>query len=197
MELVLVRHAETAEEARGRCCGRLEVDLSDRGRMQCGQLAARLSTAPVAAVVSSPRRRALDTARAIAGPHSLAVAELDDLRELDFGELEGRAYDEIAVSEPALYERWMQAPTTVSFPGGEGYEQMQGRVREAVGRLRSSYRGRLVVAVTHAGVIRAVLGDALGMSDDRIFRIAVDAASLTIVEWIENAPIVRGVNLSI
>lgn len=195
MELVLVRHAEPTEEARGRCYGRLDVELSERGRAQCEQLAATLSEVPVAAVVSSPRLRARDTARAIAERHGLDVSVLEELRELDFGELEGHTYEEIASSHPDLYARWMRAPTTVRFPGGEGYADLHARAVAVVSRLRATYAGQLVVAVTHAGVVRAVLAEALGMPHDRIFRLAVDTASVTRLKWLENTPIVRGVNL--
>jgi alpha-ribazole phosphatase len=196
VELVLVRHAEPTEDARGRCYGRLDVALSKSGREQCRRLAAHLSDEPVAAIVCSPRLRARDTADAIAEPHGLPVTVLDQLRELDFGELEGRTYDEIAACRPELYERWMTEPTTLRFPGGEGYADLHARVIDAVAQLRATHDGRMVVAVTHGGVVRAVLADALGMSHDRIFRLAVDPASITRVEWSDGVAVVRSVNLS-
>ena len=79
----------------------------------------KLEREPVEAVVSSPRRRAVDTATPIARRHDLEVEIVPDLRELDFGELEGRTYDEIADSLPELYATWMAHPTRVRFPGGE------------------------------------------------------------------------------
>ena len=196
MELVLVRHAEPTEDARGRCYGRLDVKLSESGCEQCRRLAAHLSDEPVAAIMCSPRLRARDTADAIAEPHGLPVTVLDQLRELDFGEFEGRTYDEIATSRPELYERWMTEPTTLRFPGGEGYADLRARVIDAVAQLRATHDGRMVVAVTHGGVVRAVVAEALGMSQGRIFRLAVDTASITRVEWCEGVPVVRSVNLS-
>jgi alpha-ribazole phosphatase len=197
VELVLVRHAEPTEDVRGRCYGRLDVELSESGREQCRRLATHLSSEPVAAVVCSPRLRACDTAGAIAEPHGLPVTVLDPLRELDFGELEGRTYDEIAASRPELFARWMTEPTIVRFPGGEGYADLHARAADAVARLRATYDGRIVVAVTHGGVVRAVLAEALGMPHDRIFRLAVDTASITRVLWREGVAIVRCVNLSV
>lgn len=196
MELLLVRHAEPTEDARGRCYGRLDIELSESGREQCRRLAAQLSGEPVAAIVCSPRLRARDTADAIAEPHRLPVTVLDQLRELDFGELEGRTYEEIAASRPELYERWMTEPTTLRFPGGEGYADLHARVADAVAQLRATYDDRMVVAVTHGGVVRAVLAEALGMPHDRIFRLAVDTASITRVEWCEGVAVVRSFNLS-
>ena len=124
------------------------------------------------------------------------MAVLDQLRELDFGELEGRTYEEIAASRPELYEQWMTEPTTVCFPGGEEYADLHARAADAVAHLRATYDGRVVVAATHGGVVRAVLAEALGMPHARIFRFAVDTASITRVEWCEGVAVVRSVNLS-
>lgn len=90
----------------------------------------------------------------------------------------------------------MTEPTTLRFPGGEGYADLHARVADAVAQLRATYDGRMVVAVAHGGVVRAVLAEALGMPHDRIFRLAVDTASITRVEWCEGVAVVRSVNLS-
>jgi alpha-ribazole phosphatase len=195
MELLLVRHAEVAGDVRGRCYGRLDVPLSEDGRKQARALAERLSRADLAAVVSSPRVRALDTATPIARPHGLPVSTLDELCELDFGELEGLTYDEIAAMWPELYEQWMTQPTTVEIPDGERFADFRARASAAVAALRASYEGRTVVAVTHAGVVRIVVATALGMPDDKIFSISVDTASITHIGWSDAGPIVRGVNI--
>jgi broad specificity phosphatase PhoE len=153
------------------------------------------SSEPLAAIVSSPRLRARDTAHAIAEPHTLPVTVLDRLRELEFGELEGRTYDEISVSRPELHEQCMTEPTAVRFPGGEGYPDLHARVVDAVAQLRATYGRQTVVVVTHGGVVRTVLAEALGIPHDRIFRFAVDTASITrVVEWCEGVAVVRGVN---
>lgn len=194
MRLVLVRHAETEESARGRCYGSLDVGLSGSGRDQCASLAGALVIEQVAAVVASPRIRARETATAIAAPHGVDVRLDHDLRELDFGELEGRTYDEIAASRPELYAQWMSEPTRVRFPGGESYADLAARSLAAVARLRAELDGRTVVAVTHGGVVRAVVSDVLGIPAERIFRIAVDPASMTVVEWLSDTPVLRLLN---
>jgi alpha-ribazole phosphatase len=194
MRLVLVRHAETEESARGRCYGSLDVGLSPRGRAQCESLGRMLATEPVAAVVSSPRLRARQTSEAIAAPHGLAVRVDHDLGELDFGDLEGRTYDEIAATQPELYARWMSEPTRVRFPGGESYADLRARSLGTVTRLRDELDGRTVVATTHGGVIRAVVADVLTLPDERIFRIAVDPGSVSIVEWVGGDPVIHAIN---
>ena len=194
MRLSLVRHAETTEDARRRCYGRLDVRLSALGRTQCESLAEQFRHEPVGAVVASPAIRARETAGAIAAPHGLTVEIADELRELDFGELEGRRYDEISESDPELYERWMSAPTTVRFPGGESYADLEARAAAAIATLARQQAGRRVVVVTHGGVIRAVLRTVLGFPAEHLFRVAVDPASVTTLEWVEGEPIVRELN---
>ena len=194
MRLALVRHAETAEDTRGHCYGRLDVGLSVAGREQCARLADVFRSESLRSVWASPAIRARETAAAIAAPHRLDVGILEPLRELDFGELEGRAYDEIAVSDPELYEQWMTAPTAVRFPGGESYADLQARVDAGVAALLARHDGGLVAVVTHGGVVRAVLRSVLGFPAERIFRIAVEPASVTTLDWMDGEPIVRTVN---
>jgi alpha-ribazole phosphatase/probable phosphoglycerate mutase len=194
--LVLVRHAEAEESAQGRCYGSLDVGLSANGRAQCARLARALAHERVAAVVSSPRIRAVETARAIAAAHGLGVRVDSDLRELDFGELEGRTYDEIAAAMPELYAAWMTQPTRVQFPGGESYADLERRALRAVESLRAEAAVGTVVAVTHGGIVRAVVADVLGIPDERIFRMAVDPASVAMVEWLEGVPTVVALNVA-
>jgi alpha-ribazole phosphatase len=194
MRLVLVRHAETEASARGRCYGSLDVGLSAVGRSQCAALAQAFESEPISSVVTSPRVRAVETAAAIAERHGVEVRVDADVRELDFGELEGRTYDEIAESLPEVYAQWMTQPTRVRFPGGESYADLANRSARAVRSLRAELDGRTAVVVTHGGVIRSVLSAVLAIPAERIFRIAVDPASLSIVEWVEGTPVVLAVN---
>ena len=98
--LILIRHCEPEEDARGRIYGTLDVGLSARGRAQAGELVDRLDGVPVDAIRTSPRRRARETAEPLAAARGLRPSADDDLRELDFGDFEGRTFDEIAEAEP-------------------------------------------------------------------------------------------------
>jgi alpha-ribazole phosphatase/probable phosphoglycerate mutase len=88
----------------------------------------------------------------------------------------------------------MTRPTEVRFPEGESYAELETRVLASVAQLREELGGLTVVAVTHGGVVRAVLRDALGLPRERVFRISVEPASVSIVEWLDREPIVRCVN---
>jgi alpha-ribazole phosphatase len=192
--IVLVRHTEPVEEARGRCYGRSDVGLSDAGHLHAAKLASQLSDLPIAAVVASPRQRALDTAAPIAAHHDLAVETVPGLRELDFGEIEGKTYEEIERSRPDLWRRWMSEPTAVHFPGGEGYADLRERVVAATGDLQRAHDGKVCVVVTHGGVIRAVLSAALELPDAKIFRFDQSYGALSVIDWFDGTPVIRLVN---
>jgi alpha-ribazole phosphatase len=190
--LILVRHCEPEESARGRVYGSLDVGLSARGRLQAMELADRLDGVDVHAIWTSPRRRARETAEPTAAARGLQPLADDDLRELDFGELEGRTFDEIAEAEPELYKAWMETPTEVRFPGGECYADLKARSVRALERVVAADES--VVVVTHGGVVRAALAAWLQIADDAVFRLDQRYGGITIVDLIDGFPLVRLVN---
>jgi len=190
--LILLRHAEPSEDARGRCYGRLDVGLSEAGRTHSEQLPAALAHLEYGAVYASPRIRAWQTAEPLARARGLAVLADDDLRELDFGELEGRRYEEIEASDPELYRAWMETPTRVRFPGGESYADLKLRALGALERIRARHDAALVV--THGGVVRAAVAGWLAIPDEAIFRLDQSYCGTTIVDWLDGTPILRLLN---
>ena len=189
--LLLVRHEETDGSMRGRCYGNLDVPLSDAGRQRAEELGTVLSELPLTAVYSSPLSRSLGTAAAIAAVQRLDVLAEERLREIDFGELEGLTYDEVRAERPELYRAWMETPTRVRFPGGEAFTDLQRRVLAAAAEIRSRHDGEAVAIVAHGGVVRVVLADALGLADEAIFRLGQSHGGVSVVDWLEGAPVVR------
>jgi alpha-ribazole phosphatase len=188
--LLLIRHGEPHEDGRGRCYGTLDYGLSPLGRRQSAALARRLASVALTAIVSSPRIRAQETAAALG-----AITQTDErLRELDFGELEGRRYEEIERESPDLFRRWMTEPARVRFPGGEGFEDLRTRTAEAIAELVERSPGRAIAVVTHGGIVRAALADALGLPSDRIFSLDVGYCRVSVVDWFGGTPVVRMVN---
>jgi alpha-ribazole phosphatase len=192
--LVLIRHAQPAEEVRGRCYGSLDVSLSAKGQQLAQQLGQAFSTSQLAAIYTSPRLRAVETAAALAAPHALAPIPVDALREIDFGDFEGRSYDEIAELYPDLFNQWMERPTLVQFPGGESFAALRDRVLAASEAIRTRHAGQTAAIVAHGGVLRAILADCLTMPAEAIFRLDQEYGAIDVVEWIDDVPIVRLVN---
>jgi alpha-ribazole phosphatase len=192
--LLLIRHAEPEEEAHGRCYGSLDIGLSSRGRLRAQLLARTIERIPLAAIYASPRRRALDTAKPLAALHGLTVIVDDALREIDFGEFEGRSYDDIRLAAPEIYRVWMEAPTHVRFPGGESYRLLRRRALAAMHAIRRRHVGGTAAIVSHGGILRAMLADCLAVPDEAIFRIDQSYVGLSVIDWLDETPFVRIVN---
>jgi broad specificity phosphatase PhoE len=192
--LVLLRHPEPEASAAGRCYGSLDVALSPAGEAHAVRLAAALAATGAAGVYTSPRIRARRAAETIAGGLGLAAVAEPGFAELDFGELEGRSYDDIRRERPELYARWMAAPTTVRFPGGEGYEDLRRRAVAAAAAVRARHAGGTAVVVTHGGVVRALLADALAMPSAAIFALDQRYGAVNVVDWFDGRPLVRLAN---
>jgi broad specificity phosphatase PhoE len=192
--LVLIRHADPSEDVRGRCFGSLDVPLSPRGERRARHVATMLRRLPIAAVYSSPSRRALETARPLAAVHRLTPIEQGDISELDFGIFEGLTFEEIATAHQEVFESWMRTPTDVRFPAGESYAELRRRVIAAVAALRARHRSETFAVVSHGGPIRAVLADVLQLPDDAVFRLDLRYGGVSIVDWIRDTPLVRLVN---
>jgi alpha-ribazole phosphatase len=192
--LWLIRHPEPESSAAGRCYGSLDLDLSETGISQAHAAAAFLAEVPLSAIYSSPLRRCTQAAAIIAASR-MPFSIVDALRELDFGELEGRTYEEIASLYPELYRQWMESPTEVCFPGGESFSQMQARVIQARDELLLRHAGESIALITHGGNIRILLSEALGVPARYLFRIGQSYSGISRIRYVEDVPVVDFVNI--
>lgn len=174
MDLYLIRHTRPQIEA-GLCYGQLEVPLAPSCAEECSVVAARLP-APEA-VWTSPLARCRTLAEAI-GTHVGVVPVTDErLRELGFGEWEGRHWETIGRDQS---ERWAADYWNVSPPGGETYRELYERVGLALAQILA-YPARRVAVVTHAGPIRAALARCLKLEPGRYPEIELDYGGINLL----------------
>lgn len=167
MQLFLIRHPRPFLTA-GICYGRLDVEAEDPQAIAI-RLRSRLpADTPVFA---SPLQRARRLAEAL-HPRPIFDARL---QELDFGEWEGVAWDEI---DRQLLDAWASDVLHFVAPGGESVAMLQKRALDFVDGLR----GSSFALVTHAGIIRALLGHWLRLPVGVWSRLPVDFGSVTLIE---------------
>lgn len=153
MEVLLLRHGQTAMNGEGRYLGRTDLPLCPEGAaaLQAGGTAPQVKT-----VYVSPLRRAVETA-SICFPQARQIL-VPDLREMDFGVFEGRSYREME-HDPA-YRKWVDEQCRTPCPGGEG---MVGFVDRVCAAFQATVAGCLAVGepqlivVAHGGTIMALL----------------------------------------
>ncbi|MFC7327396.1 bifunctional RNase H/acid phosphatase [Marinactinospora rubrisoli] len=194
--LLLLRHGETALSAERRFAGVGDVALTDTGHEQAEAVARRLAghTAAVDVIVSSPLRRAADTAARVAKELGLPVGEADALRETDFGEWEGRTFAEARERWPRELNRWLADPAAAP-PGGESFAAVGRRVAAARDALLARHPGRTVLVVTHVTPIKVLVQQAMLAPPQALYRMHLDVASLTTIDCYADGPmVVRSLN---
>ncbi len=193
--LFLIRHGEVDSNRMMRYLGRFDEPLNAVGRGQAQALGSVFTTIAVDAVRSSPLRRALVTAEAIAASTGAGLETDDRLAEIDFGAWEGRSRDEVlsgSDEDRRLVHRWERDPATAA-PSGESFADLERRVCGCLDDLAAGMPGAVIVVVSHMGPIKVALCAALGLPLDRSRRIFLDPATVTVVDW-GPEPVVRLVN---
>jgi probable phosphomutase (TIGR03848 family) len=191
--LILVRHGRSTANTAGLLAGRTPgVALDEHGQTQAAALPGRLSVMPLAAVVSSPLQRCLETVR----PLTEALPDLplhtdERISECDYGDWSGRKLAELG--EESLMATVQHHPSAAAFPGGESMRGMQTRAVEAVrewnARIEEEHGAEALYAMcSHGDIIKAIVADALGMHLDLFQRIAVGPCSLTAVRYTRLRP---------
>jgi alpha-ribazole phosphatase len=180
--LLLVRHGETELNSAERYWGHTDVKLSLAGVRQVERLRDRLATEQVDAVYSSDLRRALVTAETIASRHDVKVIICPELREIDFGEIEGLTFDEARQLYPEVVRLWSERSPKLRYPGGDGIEEFSNRVSSFVPRLENHTEQETALIVAHSGVLRTLVCQLLGMELHHRWQMRLDLASLTIIE---------------
>ena len=189
MRLILVRHGESEWNRAGRYQGQEDAPLSDLGLRQAEALAVRLRHEQIDAIYTSPLQRARRTAEAIAQYHpAIPFVEDKALYEIHHGAWQGLLAAEVRERYPDTLEEWRNFPTRSQMPGGESFSNILKRTlnfRERVCKLHSD--GTVLIS-THDVVVKILIADALGMHMDRINRIWVTNASISVVEYTEDLP---------
>ena len=179
--ILLARHGETDWNREGRFQGHADPPLNGTGRAQAAHLAYELADVELAAVYSSPLRRALETARVVAAAHELEPVALDALREVDVGSWQGLTRADIEARFPDQLARWLDYEQ--GWADGETYEEMGQRVVATLLELAAEHDGEQILAVTHGGPIRAAFAFADGTSHAEARRLGPRIANVFVAKF--------------
>ena len=180
MRLYLVRHGVTAANKERRYCGRSETPLSPEGLRQAQLLAQRLAATGARRLYSSDLKRALLTAAALGRRLGLEPVACPALREADFGAWEGLTFAEAEAAYPEEMQSWLRDPFRFAPPGGETAQQVAERAWSFLEEHTSRREGP-AIAVSHGGPLRLLLHRLLELPEERLWDIAVENSSVSLV----------------
>ena len=189
-----MRHGETDYNQQRRIQGGgSNVDLNATGKKQAKNIALYFKDKGIDAVYSSPLRRALVTAKAIAYYHGLKVHIEKNLREIDVGELEGVSLTELSADLSTMLLGWEDGDGSRQLPGGESLAEVRQRAIEIVERIIRE-QSRSAVIVSHFFVILSIVCAALEVPPDRIKMMRIKNGSVSILDYEAGKPILYSLN---
>lgn len=181
MKLILVRHGETLSNRENRVQGITDIELSEHGCRQAEKLADALRSESIEGIVSSPLKRAYQTAQAIGKFHNISIEVEQNLQELNHGDFENVSIEELKEKHLPFIKRWFLDPASVVMPNGESLHDVQTRAWSAIEKIIDNSKNMLVVS--HSMTIMTILCKIRNMELSFAREVRVDVASKTIVEF--------------
>lgn len=194
MEIFLIRHGRSVWNRDGRIQGHMNPRISNEGRLISRKLARSILTrfGPFSkktdGIVSSPLRRAWETASIISSVIRIPATRRAGLKEAKLGEWEGRKVEDIRKTDLRRLQQWYRDPTKVRLGGAaraaEHIPAFARRVRKEMRFLLATRKKkRVLIIVTHGGWISALLTDVVGIPLGRMWTFVLDNSSLTRLHW--------------
>ncbi len=178
--IYLIRHGETVPSFPRRFIGQTEIALTQQGRNQCEDLGKYLQAHSIAHMLCSPLSRCLESAAIIAPYCHCDPKIIPELAEINLGDWEGLTVSEVKQRYPGSYEARGQDFANFRPPQGESFYDLRDRVWPAFTTIAASHVGNLVL-LCHAGVIRVLLCQILGIPLDNLFTLEIDHSSYTLL----------------
>lgn len=181
-QILLIRHCEVPGEYRGRYIGSTDVPLSEAGRAAARNLAPQLASFAPETIVSSPLRRAVETAELAAPGREIRFDPR--LTEIDFGAWEALTFAEIEQrATPEELRCWSESPGEMRFPGGESFPAFRRRVDAAFAEFLAGTAGEIVAVVTHGGPAMRILATLHHLPAERQHELLPPRGSITVLNF--------------
>lgn len=177
-EIILARHGETEWNVAEVFRGRVDIELNETGMKQAELLAEYLRDLRIAAIYSSPLKRALKTAEMMASHRNLDVEIAPGLIDFDYGEWQGLSHEVVKDRYKELYAEWIKNPHQVKMPAGESLNDVRRRAAGVVDSVVTRYEST-VVLVAHRVVNKVLICVLLGLDNSHFWNIRQDACGIT------------------
>lgn len=181
-KLYLIRHGITQWNMLGRYCGYKDVNLSKKGAEQAGKLAVGLKDIRFDSIYCSDRKRALQTKNILFGGRKFTRA--GELREINFGAIEGLNHDQIMKKYPQAYKAWLNDPYKGRIPEAETLQAFKKRVLGEIKKILALERGKSVAIVCHGGMIAIFISSIL--KNKKFWSYVPRPASVSVVDYTGN-----------
>jgi broad specificity phosphatase PhoE len=176
---LLIRHAEVEASYQGVFGGQIDMELSPRGHEQAAALARHLHDKPLNAIYASPMKRVQQTLAPLLVNGAPKPVIMPDLREVDFGDWTGLAWEEVQAKFGISAFAWLEQLECDGIANAECGETLRDRVEPCLRQILAEHAGQQVAIFCHGGIIRVLLGILLHWPLSRMGAFEIEYASLT------------------
>jgi broad specificity phosphatase PhoE len=192
LTIYFLRHGETTASRTGGYCGTLDPDLTPEGYQMAEDFADAYRSLPWVAVFSSPLCRAVATAKPLCEAAGIRMHLKEGLREIAYGQWEGKNPEEVNREFHDDYVRWLSDPGWNAPTGGERGIDIARRSSLVLEEIEKTYTTGNVLVVSHKATIRIMLCSLIGIDVGRFRdRISMPVSSISIVEMTAHGPLLH------
>ncbi len=192
LHLYFLRHGETIYSQTGGYCGELDPDLTPEGLQMAEAFADAYQSLAWTAVYVSPMKRTIATAKPLCEATGIEMQLRDGLKEIRYGQWEGKNQEEVKEHYLEDYIHWMTEPAWNAPTGGETAIEIASRASLVIAEIENRYTNGNVLVVSHKATIRIILCNLLGIDLGRYRdRIDCPAASLSVVKFDVHGPLLQ------
>jgi broad specificity phosphatase PhoE len=189
LKIYFIRHGETVASKTDDFCGTSDVELTPEGHMMAKEFADAYQHVPWKAIYSSPMRRTIATAKPICDLVGMEMQLRNGLKEINFGEWEGKTPARVNEEFHDEYVRWQSEPGWNAPPGGERAIDIARRSSEVIEEIEKTHADGNVLVVSHKATIRIMLCSLLGIDVGRYRdRIHMPVAAVSLLEFNQQGP---------
>jgi len=194
-KIILVRHGHVEGISPERFRGRADLELTQLGRRQAEETAARIAASwTLAALYSSPLSRCRVTGEAIGRRFGLTPLPLLELIDIDYGKWQGQSPEDVRRKSPEALATWYRSPQWAAIPGGENLQEVLIRTVAALRKVTAGHPKDTVVIVGHDSVNRVILLHVLDLPLSRYWRLGQDPCAINEIDFSDGEFTVRSIN---
>ncbi|MBM3708925.1 MAG: histidine phosphatase family protein [Actinobacteria bacterium] len=183
--IFLIRHGNTEFNEKKLFRGHFDVPLDSAGIKQAEKTGKFLKDINLNIIYSSPLSRAYRTAEIIKKyqKNNIEIIKEDGFKDLNFGEWEGKDYDEAKLLYPEIFDKWIKEPFKASIPGGETLYNAQNRSWETLKEIVARDTGSVLAIVTHRVINKLLILKMLDIGESGMWKINQDPCCINIFEY--------------
>lgn len=195
-KIILIRHGSVDCKYDGCYLGSMDVPLSPEGLEEAAALRRYIANINCEHIFASPMLRARQTLEAALPPDKIKTVEYtENLREINFGDWEGKSFPEISEQYPDEISSWAEGSNEFSFPQGENLGDFYKRIKLFKKTLMDS-SGSKIMVFAHGGVILALICSILGLEKGKMLAFKIDRGSISSLELFDNGyGVLSGLNI--